>query len=144
MAQSNLRSDFQSKLVRSHQSLYVLQHDLNKNLNANVKDDKATRGFLFVLCLAGDFSRRKIFAAFPILLRETIVEKSGVCSAILLLWLGSTSQLLNPIKYLLFPNKCCSMWPLLLLKMLWKSKKGKLHNAACGTNNSAAFSLWWH
>lgn len=36
---------------------------------------------------------------------ETIVEKSGVCSAILLLLLGSTSQLLNPIKYLPFPNK---------------------------------------
>lgn len=45
MAQSNPWSDFQSKLVRSHQSFYVLQHDLNKNLNANVKDDKAMKGF---------------------------------------------------------------------------------------------------
>lgn len=75
---------------------------------------------------------------------ETIVEKSGVCSAILLLLLGSTSQLRSPIKYLPFPNKRYSMWPLSLLTILWKRKKGKLQNAACGTNNSAPFSLWWH
>lgn len=45
MAQSDLWSDFQSKPVRSHQSFYMLQHDLLKNLNANVKDDKAVKGF---------------------------------------------------------------------------------------------------
>lgn len=31
------------KMVRLRQSFYVLKHDLDKNLNANVKDDKATR-----------------------------------------------------------------------------------------------------
>lgn len=31
------------KLVRLHPSFYMLEHDLDKNLNANVKDDKATR-----------------------------------------------------------------------------------------------------
>lgn len=73
---------------------------------------------------------------------KTIVQKSGVCSAIHSLLLGSSGQLLNPIKYLPFSTKHYSMWLLSLLKTLWK--KGKLHNAACGKNSSAAFSLWCH
>lgn len=54
---------------------------------------------------------------------DTIVQKSGVCSAIHSLLLGSTDQLLNPIKYLPFSTKRYSMWLLSLLKMLWKEKR---------------------
>lgn len=31
------------KMVRLCQRFYMLEHDLGKNLNANMKDDKATR-----------------------------------------------------------------------------------------------------
>lgn len=54
---------------------------------------------------------------------DTIVQKSGVCSAIHSLLLGSTGQLLNPIKYLPFSTKHYGMWLLSLLKMLWKEKR---------------------
>lgn len=54
---------------------------------------------------------------------ETIVQKSGVCSAICSLLLRSTGQLLNPIKYLPFSTKHYSMWLLSQLKMLWKEKR---------------------
>lgn len=54
---------------------------------------------------------------------ETIVQKSGVCSAIRSLSLGSTSQLLNPIKYPPFSTKHYTMWLLSQLKMLWKEKR---------------------
>lgn len=34
---------FPSKTVRLHQGFYMLKRYLDKNLNENVKDDKATR-----------------------------------------------------------------------------------------------------
>lgn len=129
-------------MVSLWQRFYMLEHDLGKNLNAKVKDDKATMWFCsccvqLVICISS-----KALAVFPTPLhRHHSVHKSGLCTTTCSLLLGSTSQLLNPIKYLPFSIKHCSTWLLSLLKMLWKEKRESCIMQHVEKNNSAAFSL---